>query len=80
MTSGYGIDVDWDQDKNEIPKGHTMPFTRALAAAIQGLVALTVLPRWLLVFHEWGREIVRGHDETEVSHLSTLHQWPNHKL
>ena len=80
MTLGFGIDVDWDWDKNEIPKGHTMSFMRALAAAIQGMLALLVFPKWLLFFNKWGREIVRGHYETEVSHLGTLHQWPNLKL
>ena len=80
VTSGFGIDMDWDWDRNEIPKGHTMPFTRALAAAIQGLLVLLAFPRWLLFFNKWGREIVRGHDEMEVSHIGTLHQWPNLKL
>ena len=67
MNSGFGIDMDWDRDKNEIPKGHTMPFMRALAAAIQGLFALLAFPRWLLFFNKRGREIVRGHNEMEVS-------------
>ena len=80
VTSGFGIDVDWDCDKNEIPKGHTMSFMRALAAAAEGLLVLLVFPRWLLLFNKRGREVVRGHDEMEVSHLAILNQWPNLKL
>ena len=68
MTSGFGIDVDWDSDKNEIPKEHTMSFMRALAATAEGLLLLLLFPRWLLPFNKWGREVVRGYDEMEVSH------------
>ena len=70
VTSGFGIDMDWDCDKNEIPKGHTMPFMRALTAAIQGMLVLPAFPRWLLLFNKRGREVARGHDEMEVSHFA----------
>jgi hypothetical protein len=51
-----------------------MPFMRALATVIDGLVLRLSFPRWLLCFNKWGREVVRAHDELEVGHLSTLHQ------
>ena len=53
---------------------------RALAAAVEGLPVLAAFPRWLLFFNKRGREIVRGHNEMEVSYLSTLRQWLNLKL
>ena len=77
MTSGFGIDVDWNWDKNEIPNGHTMTFMNALATATQSLPFLFMFPRWLLRFNKWGREAIHGHDELEVGYLSTLHQWPD---
>jgi hypothetical protein len=76
VTSGFGINVDWDWDKNEIPKGHTMPFMRALSIATEGLFLLVVLPKWLLFLTKRGREAIYGHDEMEVSHLNTLHEGP----
>ena len=77
MTSGFGIDVDWDWDRNEIPNGHTITFMNALATATRSMPLLFMFPRWLLSFNERGREAVRSHDELEVGHLSILHQWPN---
>jgi len=76
VTSGFGINVDWDWDKNEIPKGHSMPFMKALPTATEGLLLLLALPRWLLFLTKWGREAICGNYEMEVSHLSTLHRWP----
>jgi len=73
VTSGFGINVDWDWDKNEIPNGHTMPFMDALTTAIQSLI-VHMFPRWLLSLNKRGREAVRAHDELEVGHLNTLHQ------
>jgi hypothetical protein len=73
MTSGFGVNVGWDWDKNEIPKGHTMPFMRALSIAAEGLLLRMVFPRWLLSLTKWGREAIRGYNELEVSHLSTFH-------
>jgi len=72
VTSGFGINVDWDWDKNEIPKGHTMPFMRALSTAAEALLLRFALPNWLLVFSKRGRVAVRGHNEMEVGHLSSL--------
>jgi hypothetical protein len=80
VISGFGINVDWDWDKNETPNGHTMPFMQALAIAVQGMRLYFILPRWLLSFGTWKPEGVRGHDELEVGHLSTFHQWPNPML
>jgi len=74
VTSGFGINVDWDWDKNEIPKGHTMPFMEALATDTEGLIIRGALPSWLLGFSKRGREAVRSHNEMEVGHLSTLYQ------
>lgn len=74
--------MDWDWDKREIPKGHNMPFMQALATALDGLVFRVVLPPWLISFTKQGRQALRGYDEMEVSHPSTLHQshifkrWP----
>ena len=77
MISGFGIDVDWNWDKNEISNGYTMTFMNALATATRSMPLLFMFPRWLLLFNKWGREAVRGHDELGVGHLSTLDQWPN---
>ena len=77
MASGFGINVDWDWDKNEIPNGHTMTFMNALATTTESLSVLFMFPRWLLLFNKWGREAVRSHDEVEVGHLNILHRWPN---
>jgi len=74
VTIGFGINVDWDWDKNEIPKGHTMPFMQALSATTEGLAPRFVFPRWLLFLTKWGREAIRSHSEMEVGHLSTLYQ------
>jgi hypothetical protein len=76
VTSGFGINVGWDWDKNEIPKGHTMPFMRALPAATEGLLLRLALPKWFLLLAKRGREAVRGHKEMEVGYLTTPHQWP----
>ena len=75
MTSGFGITVDWDWDKNEIPTGYSMPFMRALTTATEGLFLLVTLPRLLLSHTKWGREAIRGNYEMEVSRLSTVHNY-----
>jgi hypothetical protein len=80
LTSGFGINVDWDWDENEIPKGYTMSFMRALTIAPEGLIHFLTVPKWLLFLTKRGREVICGHNEMEVSHLSTLHQGPNLKL
>ena len=77
MISGFGINADWDLDKNEIPNGHTMTFMNALATTTRSLPALIMFPRWLLLFNKWGREAICSRDEAEVGHLNTFHQWPN---
>jgi len=68
--------MDWYWDENEIPKGHTMPFMRALTIASEGRLLLMALPKLLLSLTQRGREVICGHNEMEVSHLSTLHQPP----
>ena len=70
VTPGFGINVDWDWDKNEIPNGHTMPFMHALTTSIQTL-PVHMFPKWLVSFNKRGREAVRAHDELEVGHLIT---------
>jgi hypothetical protein len=65
--------VDWDQDKNEMSKGHTIPFMQALVTVVEGLIFRMAFPKWLLCLNKRGREFVRAHDELEVGHLSTLH-------
>ena len=80
MTSGFGVNVDWDWDKNEIPKGHTMSFMRALTTSAEGLIIRAALPRWLLSFTKSGREALDGYYELEVGHTSTLHQCSNRKF
>ena len=64
--------MDWYWDENEIPKGHTMPFMRALTTATEGLMLFLALPKWLLFLTKRGREAICGHEEMEVSHLSIL--------
>ena len=76
MTSGFGIDVNWDWDKAEIPKGHTMPFMQALSTATDGMPLRFALPNWLLLLSKSGREVVRGYYEFEVSHYNTRHHRP----
>ena len=80
MTSGFGINVDWGWDKSEIPKGHTMPFMRALPSATEGLLISAVFPRWFISLTKRGRQALHGHDEMEVGHFNTLHQWHDLKL
>ena len=74
MTSGFGINVNWDWDKNETPKGHTMPFMQALPIATEGLLLFLALPKWLLSLTKRGREAICGYNEMEVGHFSTLYQ------
>ena len=74
MTSGFGINVNWDWDKNEIPKEHTMPFIQALSTATEGMIIRLALPRLLLALTKQGREAVRGYYELEVGHSRTLYQ------
>jgi len=80
VTSGFGINVDWNWGKKEIPKGYTMPFMQALASSIEGLLIRAALPRWLLSLTKRGREALCGYHELEVGHLSTLYQRSNLKL
>jgi hypothetical protein len=68
-TSGFGINVNWEWDKGEIPEGHTMPFMEALAAALDGLLLRAALPRWLISLTKQGRQAICSHEELEVSHL-----------
>jgi hypothetical protein len=51
-----------------------MPFMQALTTATQGMIIRAAFPRWLLSLTKRGREALRGYDEMEVGHLSTLHQ------
>ena len=74
MTSGFGINVDWDWNKREIPKGPTMPFMQALATTIDGMIIRAALPRWLLSLTKRGREALCGYHELGVGHLRALHQ------
>ena len=71
-TSGFGINVDWEWDKSEIPKGHTMALIQALATAPEGLVFRVGFPTWLISLTKRGRKALSGHEELEASHLSTL--------
>ena len=73
MISGFGINVDWDWDRSEIPKGHTMPFTQVIASSMQGQGIIAAVPRWLLFLMKQGREAIRIHNLLEVGRLSTFH-------
>jgi len=64
--------VDWDWDKSEIPKGHTLPFMQALATSLEGMLLRAALPDWLISFTKRGRQALLGYYEMEVSHPSTL--------
>ncbi len=64
--SGFGINVNWDWDKTELPNGHTMPFMQALSTTIDGLPIRVAFPKWLLSLTESGREAARGAHELEV--------------
>ena len=75
-TAGFGINVDWEWHKTEIPKGHSMPFMQALSTAIEGMVLRAALPTWVLSLTERGRQVLCGHNEMEVGHLSTCHPLP----
>ena len=66
--------VDWDWDKSEVPKGHTMPFMQALATAPQAMILRAGLPRWLMYLTKRGRQALRSFKEMEVGHLSTFNQ------
>ena len=70
--------MEWDND--EIPDGHTMSFTQALATGQQGLVFRMALPNWLICLTTRGREALRGYYELEVGDLSTSRQQPNLRL
>jgi hypothetical protein len=72
--------VDWDWDKSEIPKGHTIPFIQALSTAPEGLIFRTALPTWLVSLSKRGRQALRGYNELEVGHPNTLNQQPNVKI
>ena len=54
-----------------------MPFMRALAAALDGLVFRAALPVWLASLTSRGREALLGYDEMEVGHLSKHHACPD---
>lgn len=69
--------MDWDWDKSEIPKGHTMPFMEALVTSLDGLIFRMTLPTWLINLTKRGRLALSGYHEMEVGHLSTFHPWPN---
>ena len=71
FNSGFGINVDWDWDKSEIPKGHTIPFLQALSTATDGMVTRVAFPTWLLSLTRSGREAILGYNEMEVSRLSS---------
>ena len=60
------MNVDWDWNKSEIPKGHTMPFMHALAVALEGLGRRVVFPKWFLSLTKRGREALCGYEEMEV--------------
>ena len=74
MAPGFGINVNWDWDKNEIPTGHSLPFIRALSIAIEGMVIRLALPRLFLSLTKQGREALCGYYELEVGHSRTLYQ------
>jgi hypothetical protein len=73
VTSGFGIKVVWDWDKNEIPKGHSMPFMQATVTALEGVVLRAAFPTWLSTLTKRGREAHCGYIEMKVGHLITLH-------
>ena len=73
MISGFGINVNWDWDKSQIPKGHTMPFIQLLATAMQEQSIIAAVPGWLLSLMKRGREALRVHNTLEVGNLSTFH-------
>ena len=79
MILGFGINVAWDWDKSEIPKGHTISFMRALAFALEGIGLRVTFPRWLLSLTKRGREGLCAYEEMGVSHHSTLYKRPNLK-
>jgi len=47
-----------------------MPLMKALATAPQALTLRTALPDWLIYLTKRGREVLCGHKEMEVGHLS----------
>ena len=67
------MNVDWDWDKSETPKGHTMPFIQVLASSTQTQGIMAVVPRWLLLLMKRGREAIHVYNTLEVGHLSTFH-------
>ena len=79
-TSGFGIKVDWDWDRSEVPKGYTMPFAQALATSTDGIITRAALPKWLLSLTKRGRQSLCGYYELEVSHLNALYECPNSKF
>ena len=67
------MNVGWDWDKDEIPKGHTIPFMEALSTALEGLGLRVAFPRWLLSLTMHGRGVLCGYEELEVGHPNPLH-------
>ena len=70
---GFGMNVGWDWDQDEIPKGHTIPFMQTLSTALEGVSLRIAFPRWLLSLTKRGRGAIRGYEELEVGHPNPLH-------
>jgi hypothetical protein len=60
------MNVDWDWDKGEIPKGHTIPFMQALSTALDGIGLRAAFPTWLVALTERGRRGICGYEEMGV--------------
>jgi hypothetical protein len=76
VIPGFGINVDWDWDNNEIPKGHTMPFMQALATSTKETMFRAAFPRRFLSLTKRGREALYSYNELEVGHFNTHYQCP----
>ena len=68
------MNVGWDWDKDEIPKGYTTPFMQTLTTALEGIGLRVALPRWLLSLTKQGRGAICGYEELEVGHSDSLYQ------
>ena len=68
------MNVGWDWDKGEVPKGHTIPFMQTLTTALEGIGLRVAFPRLLLSLTKSGRGAICGYEELEVGHPNSLYQ------
>lgn len=63
-AAGFGRRIDWAEDMAQAPPGYRMNFLKAITGVVTNIVAILLVPKWLLKMSPWASGYV-SHREFE---------------